>query len=34
MKKYIGAWLVASLPGVVFGLGVCRAAARADAAMA
>jgi hypothetical protein len=34
MKKYIGAWLVASFSGVVFGLGLCRAAARADAAMA
>ncbi len=34
MKKYIGAWLVASFSGVVFGLGLCRAASRADAAMA
>ncbi len=34
MKKYIGAWLVASFSGVVFGLGLCRTAARADAEMA
>ncbi len=33
MKKYIGAWLVASFSGVAFGLGLCRAAARADAEM-
>ncbi len=32
--KYLGACVVASLPAVIFGLGVCRAAARADAAMA
>ncbi len=31
--KYIKAWGVVSLPAMVFGLGLCHAARRADAAM-